>query len=275
MGAGIGQDAMELSLLGALRAGGNPKRLRALLSSGANPSEKDKNDVSALSIAVGAGLAECCSILLAAGADARHRALLGSHPLCYAAASSFPGALDCLRQLLALPDERLWISARGDFGKQDILQQALYYCAEESRSEPMARALLAAGASLHPDPKGHAGITPGICLSAHGATEDRLGQLRFWLDLGASVEARNEYGETPLMSCASQADTPGVIFLISRGADIHARDEMGRDALTHARRCGLDGSEACQGTLMAFIEARDLQDRTPAARSGPAKRASL
>ena len=52
------------------------------------------------------------------------------------------------------------------------------------------------------------------------------------LDGGANIEARDEYGSTPLHWASLFSESPGIVgLLLDKGADIEARDKMGRTPL--------------------------------------------
>lgn len=57
------------------------------------------------------------------------------------------------------------------------------------------------------------------------------------LRAGADVNARDEYGQTPLMYAASQSESPQMLELLLRaGADVNARSDAGWTALMYAAR---------------------------------------
>src|SRR5689334_13127322 len=63
------------------------------------------------------------------------------------------------------------------------------------------------------------------------------GQVRYWLDRGASANAQSAEGYTPLMwACQSNSDT--VKLLLDRGADIGLRDRHGAVAMDWAATDG-------------------------------------
>ena len=87
------------------------------------------------------------------------------------------------------------------------------------------------------------------------------------LDAGANIEARTEYGETPLYVAAWSSDSPAVVkALIDAGANIEARDESGKTPLHLAVFNFKSDSLAVVKALIdagANIEARDESGKTP------------
>ena len=57
--------------------------------------------------------------------------------------------------------------------------------------------------------------------------------IQLLLDADASINARNNLGETPLMIAAENGHDDTVRFLIERGADVNAQDTLGKTALMH------------------------------------------
>ncbi|KAK4136114.1 ankyrin, partial [Trichocladium antarcticum] len=56
--------------------------------------------------------------------------------------------------------------------------------------------------------------------------------VRLLLDHGASLEARNVYGATPMWYAMSQGHLPVIQLLHENGADINSRDEAGMSGLS-------------------------------------------
>ncbi|WP_409152637.1 ankyrin repeat domain-containing protein [Fretibacterium fastidiosum] len=73
--------------------------------------------------------------------------------------------------------------------------------------------------------------TEDLLAIADGARPERVRQL---IQAGADVNAKNEYGWTPLMIAAIE-NTPEVLkVLIEAGADVNAKDRNGLTPLMHA-----------------------------------------
>jgi ankyrin repeat protein len=81
----------------------------------------------------------------------------------------------------------------------------------------------------------HADLTAGDndgSQAIHYASD--VGSAQQLLEHGAQVNARSKDGDTPLMQAAWDAQTTVVEFLLQRGADIHATDNSGLQALHRA-----------------------------------------
>ena len=77
----------------------------------------------------------------------------------------------------------------------------------------------------------------GGCATIHKSADmgdlDKVGQL---LQKGVAVDARDEFGRTPLMWAIE--DLGSVRYLAERGADVNARDANGETALMKAAFVG-------------------------------------
>ncbi|CAP70092.1 uncharacterized protein PODANS_3_1950 [Podospora anserina S mat+] len=62
----------------------------------------------------------------------------------------------------------------------------------------------------------------------------RMRTMQSLVSKGAVVDAKDCYGDTPLMAAAQHCNVPAVKALIKAGADVHARNAMGRTALMQA-----------------------------------------
>jgi len=74
-----------------------------------------------------------------------------------------------------------------------------------------------------------------VALDSHTPTTEMV---KFLLQRGALVDARNVSGETPLIMFAELAENhPEIVeLLLANGADPHAKDDQGKTALDVARR---------------------------------------
>ncbi len=72
-----------------------------------------------------------------------------------------------------------------------------------------------------------------LCASSDAT----VSQVQEFLDLGADVNARGEYGLTPLMNAALWKSNPEVIsLLLKAGAEVNAKDEHGWTPLMSAAK---------------------------------------
>ncbi len=78
--------------------------------------------------------------------------------------------------------------------------------------------------------------------------------VRILLDAGDDIETRDSrWGETPLLKAASTGRTAVILLLLERGADSHATNFVGRDALRHFK-LHQKGNEEAVGAIEAWLE---------------------
>ena len=128
-------------------------------------------------------------------------------------------------------------------------------------NKPAVVALLSRGASLATkDCDGETALHYAARLQSV-----RSGILNMLLKHGASVEAVNESGATPLHMAVAQANEPAVVALLSRGASSATEDCNGNTALHHAAR--LENNQAGLVNILlkhgASIEAGNNFGTTP------------
>lgn len=209
----------------------------------------------ALHYAVRARREKIANILLSTDPEApvNSRDTYGDFPLCLA---SEAGDEEMVRSLL-LNGAELHASDREEC-------TALYIAARDGH-EPVAQALLAAGADVTID-------YPRPLL--HPAAENgHVGILRTLINSGVDVDARDINSEETALHCAASSGKTGAItFLIEAGADLEARDAEGNTPLSHAASvCG-------HGAVRALLkhgaevdvpnEAKETSLRTAAANAG-------
>ena len=126
-----------------------------------------------------------------------------------------------------------------------------------------ARLLLEKGASLEARDKD--GSTPLLLAATYGET----GVVKLFLDKGAKIEATNTYGQTALIAAACNCpaiDMPdtadSVRLLLENGADIEARDQEGGTPLMAAAGWGRQWIVQILLDKGARIEATDNQGNT-------------
>ncbi|MGC2657592.1 MAG: ankyrin repeat domain-containing protein [Bryobacteraceae bacterium] len=177
--------------------------IRLLLTKGADPNARDAMGASAVDDAVWMGSAERTMLLLDAGGKINEpEAKTGATPLNEAA---FQGHIDVAKLLLARgADVRT-----KDYAGYSPIENAL-----RQRQLDMVQLLL---------PLYHDRELPNHLLeeAIRRGQDDAVGML---LKEGASINARSPLGSTPLYDAALKGDAEIVSDLVSRGADIDARD---------------------------------------------------
>ncbi len=111
------------------------------------------------------------------------------------------------------------------------------------------KALLEADPKLR-DLEGWRGRQP-IHFAALG---DQVGVIRFLMESGAPVDARNLRERTPLHEAALTGAAEAAKFLLSRGADPAAKDRAGQDVLSLAQEGLAHQSQERKHESRAFIE---------------------
>lgn len=75
-------------------------------------------------------------------------------------------------------------------------------------------------------------IYEGTDLLAPG--EQTAAAVQLFLDAGADLNRRDQYGNTPLMGAAGNSDAQSVALLLKLGADVNARNDYGKTPLLMA-----------------------------------------
>ena len=110
--------------------------------------------------------------------------------------------------------------------------------------------------------KGEYGNTP-LHWAADGNGEDTLKKVQYLISQGADVNAKSEYGYTPLRYAAAHSSLAVVQYLVSQGAEVDAKDKYGTPPLFAAVSHGnLDIVQylVSQG---ADVNAKDKNGKTP------------
>jgi ankyrin repeat protein len=196
----------------------DPAKLRLLLSHHANVQARSKDGNTALILARQNGFTEAEPVLLAAGA-------------------SDEDGMGRISRLALRQNRDLFLQIR-THGFEPMHALKL--------SGPMFNAVYVSGGVVEPlRAMLDAGVDPNVSVSirtlelpalAFAAYFQNLEQLRELLNRGANPNTKGSRGLTPLMAaCVSEFQNPAVIeTLLAKGADLDARDELGRTALDWA-----------------------------------------
>ncbi len=202
------------SALAAPFSSGDTEGVRLLLEAGADPekyADDDEPPAPAIYAAVRTGSpAELVELLLARGADPGAPGPDGRSPYAFAVSKGRSDIADLLRSYGAAQD-----SSPGD----EFLAACLGGDLEAARSQ------------LQREPGLLAALTDaqqGAALAQAAQTGNTAG-LAVMLDLGLQIEARGEFGGTPLHAAAYAGSAAAVELLLSRGANIEALDATWND----------------------------------------------
>ncbi|HEY6389008.1 MAG TPA: ankyrin repeat domain-containing protein [Candidatus Acidoferrum sp.] len=202
----------------------------ALLKAGADPHRVDEFDRNALIFGAGSGNSEVVQLLLSAGLEADSKDKYGDTALMAAAAAGNPESVRLLlkngAEANATNSRRqtaLLSGATGDSGFSVLEMGRPHADIPEGKihRDVVVGLLLDAGARINA--RGWFGETALFSLE-----EDAVREL---IRRHADLEARNDFGETPLIDTVSGSIAD---ILIKAGADINARDKDGKTALIRA-----------------------------------------
>ena len=104
------------------------------------------------------------------------------------------------------------------------------------------------------------GRIPLHLAATYGADRSVIALL---LERRADIEARDNYGDTPLHTAIASDRLDVLVVLLENGADIEARDDFGDTPLHNAARASKPDVVAVLLDFGADIEARDELDNTP------------
>ena len=200
-------------------AAGDPAKVRVLMDRGAPPNARAIDRTTALVVAARLGNAESMRLLIDRGADPKLTASDTANLLRVAYTSESPDVRRVLSESgVALKDAR-------EIGEPPLTQNLF--------DTAVLRELLDAGAN----PKQQVPLVtlrlPSLGLAA---SSGEVESVRLLLSRGADASAGGSHGWTPLMMAAASArPNPAVVeLLLEHGADLHARDDVGRTALDWA-----------------------------------------
>jgi len=273
-----GNEAGDTPLHIACHAG-NPHVIRILLNSKANPSIRNKKDMTCLVKAAAKGYKDIVEELIMKTA---------SFPI-----SNRPDPSEALRMCAAkghLTTAATLIKSKADVNTKDSgSRSALVFAAREGHPQ-MCKYLLALSADLeHSDKYGQTAL---IWASAEGHievisilldsqanvdAEDNEGQTPLiWaasegreeicevlLEYGANPETVDaEYGRTPLMRAAMECNLNTIVTLIEYDADLEDRDNDGKTAFILATEFANASTIFALVDLKADVNAQDNKERT-------------
>ena len=226
-----------------------------LLRCGANVNAKNEKGETLLYLAAGFGRLDVVQLLVSTGADVNAATKDGETPLVNAAHYGLPEVLKYLLERGAnvhtMPDiDPLMNSLHGDAGegvdaeveKAILLIQhgaefqrsmsrgetALMWTAQQDDFLPVLKLLIEKGASLETrDEKGNTAL-------AYAVRDREIKSVTVLLDHGANIETRDKDGTTPLMFASEYGYIPIARLLLARGARVNVKDSQGRTALVYA-----------------------------------------
>jgi ankyrin repeat protein len=166
-----------------------------------------------------------------------------------------PGTTDLVNAVRAgdLAKVSALIAAGADVNERDRAgsRTALHWAAKGA-NRPAMEVLVAAKAD--PNIKDRQGRTP-----LWGAVETDLETVKFLVEKGANVNARDQIQSTPLLWCAGFGKPETVAFLLSKGADVKATDDNGWTPLIWAAGLGQPQTVAILVKSGADLKAADKQ----------------
>ncbi|MCK5249688.1 MAG: ankyrin repeat domain-containing protein, partial [Spirochaetaceae bacterium] len=198
----------------------HPIIVEALLSAGADPRHKNRQESTVLHEAVHTNSLETASLLIDAGSDPNARDDLGHTPFHEAVTW---GTFEILRLLTERGAQK---DARDNTG-----QTALHMAAFAGNDE-IAEWLLSSGAS--PDVRDNNGQSPLFIA----AESDRVNTAKLLLDNGASLLMRDNNGRTALHIAVAGGRASSSMFLIKSGSDLFAVDGSGKTPFDLAMESG-------------------------------------
>ncbi len=239
--------------------GGSKEVAELLIANGARLDAKAQGDITPLHMAAQSGAKDVALLLIDHGADVNAEAVQKLRPLDFAV---FVGPRDMAKLLI-------------DKGAGPSRQDDLLFKACSLRDKDLAEFLIRKGANVNSQAWGYAPAMEVIWSGYTNATKPAdipsvLGVLKVLLDHGADPDAKdrwdwsllhysceeldlakllldkganpnaveNERGLRPLHLAADEGRTAAVKLLISRGADVNAKDYYGHTALSYAEDLG-------------------------------------
>ena len=213
-----------------------------LLDKGADVNARDKNGMTALINAARSDQADVARLLLDKGADVNAKDIKGRTARSYATARHHDAVAALLQAAEAvspnpatpipavIPSTRL-VLAPDQQKAADARMVSLYRGSDGRYNEAAAQAVTVAEVqqALNQGADVNSGIGPAV---RYGRTDI----VRFQLDKGADIEARDKFGGTLLIGASFWGQADIVRLLLDRGANVHAKKYDGWTALRYARQ---------------------------------------
>ena len=240
----------------------NLQRAESALQSGANVNARDEDGRTPLILSISAPGDDAArnarriamiQLLLRYSADPNFVGLDSTQGYTWTPLMSASNNMPVLKLLLEVGANANHRSSNGETVLTQLLRR------RRAKRAPV-EVLLKGGAN--PDTGGSYGDTP-LMLAARqeqGLYRDELtfAQLAdLLIARGADIDARNDAGQTALMSAAKAQLTDNVRALLQRGAAINASDKQGQTALMHAFDIHSYGTPSSGGTVVQVWPAQD------------------
>jgi hypothetical protein len=149
------------------------------------------------------------------------------------------------------------LAATTDLNLADLDGETPLHAAVRAGSVPVARQLLALGAT--PDPAALYGVTPLLLAANRGRPEVAA----LLLAAGADPNRRDLFGSTPLHAAARRGNSVLALRLLENGADPRLVDDNGNSALHLAAQSGHESIVALLAARGADPGARNASGATP------------
>jgi ankyrin repeat protein len=198
-----------------------------LLSHGADPDIQDEEGTTALMDASTMALKDIASSLVARGANVNQAANDGSTPLSNTVGTFMAGFQSRTR----IPLLQFLLEHRADVNQSDWFGSTPLNVAAGRNDAQTVQILLDAGAQ--PEARNADGRTPLLAA----VKDDAVASAETLLEFGANANGADGTGNTPLLIAVGKGYPEGLALtrlLISRGADLNARNKGGTTALIAA-----------------------------------------